>query len=65
VAYLNQLISSGNIHMIEGKVISGPNLETIKNRIKFFEAKDPNGVIIRLLKQQISNNVSEKDIDID
>ena len=51
--------------MIEGKVISGPNLETIKNRIKFFEAKDPNGIIIRLLKQQISNNVSEKDIDID
>ncbi len=51
--------------MIEEKVIFESNLENIKNRIKFFEAKDPNGVILRLLKQQISNNVSEKDIDID
>ena len=47
--------------MIEEKVISGSNLETIKKRIKFFEANDPNGVILRLLKQQISNNVSAKD----
>ncbi len=51
--------------MIAEKVMSGSNLETIKNRIKFFEAKDPNGVIIRLLKQQILNNIPGKDIDID
>ncbi len=47
--------------MIEGKVISGSNLETIKNRIKFFEASDPNGVILRLLKEQISIYVPEGD----
>jgi hypothetical protein len=47
--------------MIEEKVISGSNLETIKKRIKFFESNDPNGVILKLLKQQISTNVSEED----
>ncbi len=47
--------------MIEEKVISGSNLETIKKRIEFFEANDPNGVILKLLKQQISINVSEED----
>ena len=47
--------------MIAEKVISESNLETIKKRIKFFEANDPNGVILKLLKQQISNNVSEED----
>ena len=47
--------------MIEEKVISGPNLETIKERIKFFEADDPNGVILRLLKQLISINAPEED----
>ncbi len=47
--------------MIEEKVISGSNLETIKKRIKFFEANNPNGVILRLLKQLISINASEED----
>ncbi len=47
--------------MIEEKVISESNRETIKKRLKFFEANDPNGVILKLLKQQISNNVSEED----
>ncbi len=47
--------------MIEERIISGTNLETIKKRIKFFEANDPNGVILKLLKQQISINVSEED----
>ena len=42
--------------MIEEKVISESNLETIKKRIKFFEANDPNGVILRLLKRLISIN---------
>ncbi len=49
--------------MIEEKVISESNLETIKKRIKFFEANDPNGVILRQLKQQISFNEQEKDKD--
>ena len=47
--------------MIEEKVISGSNLETIKKRIKFFEANDPNGVILRLLKWKISINALEED----
>ncbi len=47
--------------MIEERIISESNLETIKKRIKFFEANDPNGVILKLLKQQISINVSEED----
>ncbi len=47
--------------MVEKKVISGSNLETIKKRIKFFEASDPNGVILKLLRQHISINVSEED----
>ncbi len=47
--------------MIEEKVISGSNLETIKKRIKFLEANDPNDAILELLKQQISTNVSEED----
>ncbi len=47
--------------MIAEKVISESNLETIKKRIKFFEADDPNGVILRLLKQLISINALEED----
>ncbi len=47
--------------MNEEMVIFGSNLEAIKKRIKFFEANDPNGVILRLLKQQISINVPEED----
>ncbi len=46
---------------IEEKVISGSNLETIKKRIEFLEANDPNDVILELLKLQISINVSEED----
>ena len=49
--------------MIEEKVISESNLETIKKRIKFFEADDPNGVILRLLKQLISINTPEEGKD--
>lgn len=49
--------------MIEEKVISESNLEIIKKRIKFFEADDPNGVILRILKQQISISEQEKDKD--
>ncbi len=49
--------------MIAEKVISESNLETIKMRIKFFEADDPNGVILRLLKQLISINAPEEDKD--
>jgi hypothetical protein len=47
--------------MIEKEVTSGHCIETIKKRIKFFEANDPNSVILRLLKQQISINASEED----
>ena len=47
--------------MIEEKEISGSDLETIKKRIKFFEDNDPNGVILKLLRQQISINVQEED----
>ncbi len=46
--------------MIEKEVTSGSCLETIKKRIKFLEANDPNGVILKLLKQQISINAPEK-----
>jgi hypothetical protein len=46
--------------MIEEKVISVSNLETIKKRIKFLEAIDPDDVTLKLLKQQISNNISEE-----
>ncbi len=46
--------------MIEEKVISEPNLETIKRRIKFLEANDPNDVILELLKLQVSINVPEE-----
>ncbi len=37
--------------MIEQKVISGSNLETIKKRIKLLEAKDLNDVIPELATQ--------------
>ena len=47
--------------MIEKEVTSGHCLETVKKRIKLLEANDPNNVILRLLKQQISTNVSEED----
>ncbi len=46
--------------MIEEKVISESNLETIKKHIKFFEANDPNSLILKLLKQ-ISINASKED----
>jgi len=47
--------------MIEEKVIPESNLEVIKKRIKFLEAVDPNDVTLKLLKLQISINVSEED----
>ena len=47
--------------MIEEKVIPESNLETIKKRIKFLEVVDPDDVTLKLLKQQISINVSEED----
>lgn len=48
--------------MIEKEVTSGHCLETVKKRIKLLEANDPNSVILRLLRQQISITVSEDDI---
>ena len=50
-----------NIQMIEEKVIPVSNLETIKKRIKFLEVIDPDDVTLKLLKLQISVNVSEED----
>ncbi len=46
--------------MIEKKVTSEHCLETVKKRIQFLEANDPNNVTLKLLKQQIPTNVSEK-----
>ncbi len=46
--------------MTEEKKISVSNTETIKKRIKYLEANDPNNVILKLLKHQISEHVSEK-----
>ena len=46
--------------MIEEKVIPVSNLETIKKRIKFLEVIDPDDVTLKLLKQQILNNISEE-----
>ena len=45
--------------MIEEKVISESNLETIRKRIKFLEANNPNDVILELLKRQILINALE------
>ncbi len=50
-----------SIQMIEEKVIPESNLEVIKKRIKFLEAVDPDDVTLKLLKLQISINVSEED----
>jgi hypothetical protein len=47
--------------MIEEKIMPVSNLETIKKRIKFLEVVDPDDVTLKLLKQQISINVSEED----
>ncbi len=47
--------------MIEEKVIPKSNLEIIKKRIKFLEAIDPDDVTLKLLKLQISINISEED----
>ncbi len=47
--------------MIEEKVIPESNLETIKKRIKFLEVIDPDDATLKLLKQQISINISEED----
>lgn len=48
--------------MIEKAVASEHCLETVKKRIKFLESSNPGSVILKLLKQQISINVSEEDI---
>ncbi len=45
--------------MIEEKEISASCAATIKKRIKYLEANDPNNVILKLLKYQISEHVSE------
>ena len=47
--------------MIAEKLIPVSNLETIKKRIKFLEAIDPDDVTLKLLKLQISINISEED----
>ncbi len=46
--------------MTEEKKISVYNIATIKKRIKYLEANDPNNVILKLLKYQISEHVSEE-----
>ncbi len=46
--------------MIKNEATSAYCLETVKKRIKFLEANDPNNVILKLLKQQIPINVSEE-----
>jgi hypothetical protein len=45
--------------MIEEKVIPVSNLEIIKKRIKFLESINPDDVTLKLLKQQISNDISD------
>ncbi len=46
--------------MIEEKEISASCAAIIKKRIKYLEANDPNNVILKLLKHQISEHVSEE-----
>ncbi len=46
--------------MIEEKEISVSCAAIIKKRIKYLEANDPSNVILKLLKCQISEHVSEK-----
>ncbi len=46
--------------MIEEKEISPSCAVTIKKRIKYLEDNDPGNVILKLLKCQISEHVSEK-----
>ncbi len=47
--------------MIEEKVKPVSNLEVIHKRIKFLEAIDPDDVTLKLLKLQVSINISEED----
>ncbi len=35
-------------------------IDAIKERIKYLEANDPTNVTLELLKQQISDNISEE-----
>ena len=44
--------------MIEEKEKPRSLIEAMKQRIKYLEVNDPNNVAIKLLKQQISDNVS-------
>ncbi|ODS33925.1 MAG: hypothetical protein SCARUB_00898 [Candidatus Scalindua rubra] len=46
--------------MIDEKVQPKSLIETIKQRIKYLEANDPNNVSLELLKQQISDYVSRE-----
>ncbi len=46
--------------MIKNEATSAYSLETVRKRIKFLEANDPNNVILKLLKQQIPINVPEE-----
>jgi hypothetical protein len=46
--------------MIEEKEISASCAATIKKRIKYLETNDPNNVILKLLKRQISEHASEE-----
>jgi hypothetical protein len=44
--------------MIEENEKSVSLIESIKQRIKYLEVNDPNNVALKLLKQQIPDNVS-------
>ncbi len=44
--------------MIEENEKSVPLIESIKQRIKYLEVNDPSNVALKLLKQQIQNDVS-------
>ncbi len=46
--------------MIEEKEISASCAAIIKKRIKYLEANDPGNVILKLLKYQISEHVSQE-----
>jgi len=44
--------------MVEENEKSVSLIESVKQRIKYLEANDPNNVALKLLKQQITDNVS-------
>ena len=61
VAYLNKLISSKNIQLIEEKEKPGYLIDAIRKRIKYLEANDPGNVTPEQLKLQTLINVSEEE----